>query len=667
MIKLERKLRCSCRLQDSESFKSIGTCLCDYHSPAISNICTSAYSKLETIRQLAAHTPRRDEAWDLIRALLTDRGLLFPQTREQFYSEDCYSMRRNCQFSGLYASALRDMGIDENTDLPTRARTFARQAYDQGEYAVPFVRVSQALETMLQDCKRGCFPQIEDCEDVGYSKAELSALEQSSAAPGTGPGLHAAEAIMERWLKTVRLTFDGQTTVLGLDYLQAKLEFTVEESYKFFSEILLPCMSQEKEYQICRERTRPYEPVLYADQEPEWRRQIDEFGSEDLSLWRRALPALEQYLKPDLSRFGRGACLGDSSDTAGSRYQTLLGNAFSSYLEHLEPENQAADVEAMAAYFVCSTCGVDDETPLFMDMPAVIFQLFRSPVYRYFYQYEDRNWNLRKTVENSCVRFPLPITCQSLEADKELYLAIVDICEGYCHVQDVTFDAPSWRALWGCIGQCVRSLSFRKEDLFTVRYTLRNLLRFRKKGYPLLDQILSDKLESGDSSAYISLWRTLINKKLRSKVTFEKSDSSIDTPTDERCLKSVRDRRLDEFSETVSQYRRLFENPETDIEQISDCLWPLCAGTGFNKIAFLPDREEWKELACEWDLCPRARKGPISTIQSARDPHAQMDAQEVTHIPRSVDMILTEWLMLQCSCDQAQREMMTVICELLRE
>ena len=73
-------------------------------------------------------------------------------------------------------------------------------------------------------------------------------------------------------------------------------------------------------------------------------------------------------------------------------------------------------------------------------------------------------------------------------------------------------------------------------------------------------------------------------------------------------------------------------------------------------------------MAKEWNLPPRARKGPIADIQSVHEkipPRA--DAQNTAHTPRCIDMVLTEWLMLQCCCDQAQRELMGVICKLLEE
>ena len=138
---------------------------------------------------------------------------------------------------------------------------------------------------------------------------------------------------------------------------------------------------------------------MYDNQKPDWQQQVHRFHSEDLFSWREALPALEQFLNPDLRRFGRNACLSDFLELDVSCHETFLQNASLSYLNYMEPKNTPVDVQTIAAYFVCSVCGPDNASPLFMDMPFIIFHLFRSPVFRYFYQYEDRNWNLRKTIE----------------------------------------------------------------------------------------------------------------------------------------------------------------------------------------------------------------------------------------------------------------------------
>lgn len=667
MARLERIFQNAPYPQKSEPFTPFHSCLRDYHSQAISRLCTHTYSKLEAVRQLTMQAPDCCETKDIVRALLTDRGLLFPQTRERFYTEIGHSWRINEEYMAIYIRNLQNMGMDKNTDLTTRVQIFARQAYDSRDFSISFERVSQALDSMLRDSKEYCFPQIVTCEDVGYCKAELGGLDQSSA------HLSAAESIMESWLQTVQLMFDGKTTVSGYDYLRTKLNFTVTEAFEFLSDILPPCIALEEQYQFYCTHICPYEPVLYDNQKPDWQQQIHCFHSEDLSSWREALPALEQYLNPDLTRFGRNACPGDFSELDVSRYETFLQDAFLSYLNHMEPQNEPVDVQTIASYFVCSVCGQDNEAPLFMDMPVIIFHLFRSPVFRYFYQYEDRNWNLRKAIENACIHFPLPITPQSLEADSKLYLAIVAVCEEYCHARNITFDAPSWRALWTCIRQCVMCLSFQKEDLFTVRYYLRNLLFFHEKGYPLLDRILSDKLEAESSSAYISLWRALINQKLKGKSTPEELNAAADNAsTGQRHPKHIKDLRLNELCQAISTYRKLFERCTTDATEVFQCLWPLCFGVGFNKIAFLPSHEELVELAKEWGFPPRSEKSSFHAIKTTRNNQEgqtskQQGKKKKFADSRTIELILAEWLMLQWSCEQAQLELMAVIVTLLKE
>ena len=678
MIRLERNMGEAPYPQAGESSKAFSCLLNDYHSPAILRLCTQTYSKLEAIRQFSAHLPCDDEAEDIVRALLTDRGLLFAQTRERFYTEKIHSWRHSKENGAFYAHMLEDMGVDRDTDFPTRVKCFARQAYDKYGFPTSFGRMSQALEAMLQDCKEEQFPKIVDCEDVGYCKGALGALEQSSDAQGTWTDLPAAEAIMEEWLQTVRVTFDDRTAVSGWDYLREKVNFTTIESYKFLSDILPFCNESESKYQFCRTNTGPYQPVLYASQDLDWQEQVRRFRAENLSLWSRALPALEQYLYPDLRRFGRDACPSDSSTSNHSPYVKRLKNAFRAYLSAMEPENITANIDVVAQYFVWSVRGIDNSDPLFMDMPAIIFHLFRSPVFRYFYQYEDRNWTLGKVVENACLYFTLPITMQSLDADQALYLAIVDVCESYCRDKRITFHASSWRALWSCIQQCVMCLPVQKADLFTVRYDFRSLLRFGKMGYSFFDALLSDQLEM-KCSAYISLWRTLINQKLRGSRTSKKSTSSSDdAPTDKRSSRPSRESRLNEFRDTVSAYRVLFQNPDTTPEQVFRYLWPICSATGFNRIPFLPGREERKEMAEDWGFLPRSKHGPFHFIEvsqvnqngkSTKAPNrsTRKAGEEQKREPRSIDMVLTEWLMLQCSCEQAQRELMSAVYELLKK
>lgn len=181
-----------------------------------------------------------------------------------------------------------------------------------------------------------------------------------------------------------------------------------------------------------------------------------------------------------------------------------------------------------------------------MDTPIVIWQLFRSPVYRYFYQLEDRNWNLSRTIEHACVEFPLPVTPQSLEADEALNQSVVTARDAGCRAKGIPFQAEIWRAFWPCIQQSVQCMSFQREDLFPVQYQFRGLLRFQDKGYPVLDELLSERLEAEFAASYIDLWRGLMNRKT-------------DAPNRGGAQPRTKAQKLAEFREGIKTYRGLFK------------------------------------------------------------------------------------------------------------
>ena len=362
---------------------------------------------------------------------------------------------------------------------------------------------------------------------------------------------------------------------------------------------------------------------------------------------------MKQYLQPDLERYKGTFFLGDCHAELNDQSAKILKSAFVQYLSCMEPyfPKREEVAENTAASFAGAYYG-EERKPLWVDTPIVIWQLFWSPVYRYFYQLEDRNWNLSRTIEHACVEFPLPVTPQSLEADEALNQSVVTARDAGCRAKGIPFQAEIWRAFWPCIQQSVRCLSFQKEDLFSVQYQFRGLLRFQDKGYPVLDELLSERLEAEFAASYIDLWRGLMNRKT-------------DAPNRGGAQPRTKAQKLAEFREGIKTYRGLFQDPAADEEQVWNCLLPLCRDLRFNKIHFLPDGEEFKELAKEWKIAPRARVGTISNIKSeAVESVKRTDRKDVPHV-RAIEMILTEWTLLQCACEQARRELMEAIRRLL--
>ena len=138
---------------------------------------------------------------------------------------------------------------------------------DNARGLITMERTKQGLECILKP--PFTIPTLIN-EDPGYCKGELACLErQSEKETGQRKPVNAdaVNAIMEDWLKTVQLQFGQQEPFSGPQYLRDELNFTTSELYEFFAYILPDCIRAEEQYQICRDRTRKYEPVLASSQE----------------------------------------------------------------------------------------------------------------------------------------------------------------------------------------------------------------------------------------------------------------------------------------------------------------------------------------------------------------------------------------------------------------
>lgn len=650
MFRLKRKAGVDGRNTQDDTFRSFAELLHEYQSQAIAELCASAYSKLEAIKKLYGEDPAKSEqSSEMVRALVTDHGLLFPQTRERFYFDENHSMRDKKVRDEFYDDAARRMA-DGRLGLLARILTFAEEAYKKWkpwfESFISLERTYQGIQTLLDSWDEPCLKLSILSDDVGYYKGELGRLDAPL-------DVKEAVTVMDAWLQTTRLQFGQQEPFSGPQYLRDELNFTTSELYEFFAYILPVCIRAEEQYQICHERTREYEPVLASSQEEAWKEQVEAFWAEDLAQWRTALPALKQYLQPDLTRYQEEFFLSNCGENFEKQCVESLQKSFVQYLGRMEPRFTKEDEvsESAAAFFVGASCGDENKT-LFLDCPIVIWQLFRSPVYRYIYQFEDRNWNLSRIIEYACVKFPLPVTAQSLKADEELYRGIVTACDMGCRAIGIPFQPEIWSAFWTCLQQSVQCLPFQKEDLFSVQYQFRGLLKFRGKGYPLLDQVLSKRLDAEFAASYIELWRGLMNRKT-------------DAPNEDGVRPRAKAQKLAEFHGLIKTYRGLFQDPEADEEQVWDCLLPLCRDLRFNKIHVLPDGEEFKELAKEWEILPRAREGTISHFKSEAVERVNREGRKDTPHVRAIELILTEWTVLQCACEQARRELMEAILRLL--
>lgn len=638
----------------SAGFYTWSSCMQQYGDRVAKYIHT--YSKTEAITKLYCTVQRKSydplsiEASLL--ALLTDRELLFPQTRERYYTSPKRSMKRaaaRCDLVKLQA--------DPRKSELNRILTYSKKAYKKREERfneeyplISLEKVQSAIRFLFADWDNPFSSFQVNSDDIGYCKSDLGKISYSKEP-------QKAEAIMSEWLRTVTLKFGSSDPIPAWDLLNETFSFSVVECFEFFSCILPECIWLEQLQNSAIDLLSTYKPSLAKVQKDEFVQQIKVFKKADLSCWKLALPALKQCLDPDFKRFEQEPYFEpilDSSDLQACA--STLKHAMKEYLTSMETGSSSTKqpLNELAAYFL-NSCSGTDETPLFLDQPHIIFQLFRSPLYRCIYQFEDRNWKMNRVIYNACVRYSLPITNQSLTADRKLFLAIIDICAKACAIMRIPFSKGPWVALWHCIEQSVQCLSFQIEDLFSVRHPMYPLLSFRDIGYPIFDVWIKQKLSEQHTPVYIAHWRSLIYK-----------------------LCNPSRKQTNTLEQSIFTYRSLFESPTADENAVWRCLEPIATLISKNKIKAAPTEAEIKAIAKRKNVAVvlrtigedgqtpqgpvihlRARKGPLPLMKSG-----SMSSKDTI---RMVDMIHTEWLLLQCVCGQAQRELMETIYMFLTE
>lgn len=263
------------------------------------------------------------------------------------------------------------------------------------------------------------------------------------------------------------------------------------------------------------------------------------------------------------------------------RCSDKLSATFQTYCTCVEQSGNDA-VPKFASWVLSFINGASDSF-FFMSRPHLIFHLFRSPVHRYLFNYENRNWNLKHVIENASIANPLPITAQSLAAGIKLFNTIVEVCPEGCRECNIPFQEGPWLDLWDCIAQCVQCLPFQSGDLFSVKNGFIHSLYLSDKGAPVLDAWIEKKLTSTPPN-YILIWRALMNK-----------------------FGILTCARNDQWHQELDKFRSLFEDVSVNSDDISAHLTSLCEQIKWTGIQILPSSEELAEL--HPDIKPRSRKG----------------------------------------------------------
>lgn len=409
----------------------------------------------------------------------------------------------------------------------------------------------------------------------------------------------------------------------------------------------------------------PYVDTLACDRDlVEYRQMVQDNAEWDQEKkwgkWMTAAPAIQEYLHPE-TLWGTGKVKVAPVINRGiEETEAQLATTFQTYLKGVKfswhTTGSTGNPEDAPWSVVADRCwrndlwgqhqekAADPSGFVLMQHPGMIFCLLRShSCLMEVVHAESRKRNVWEVMRQACSDASMPVTAQTWPLDKPLLEGIIDACEKRCKKED--FDKDVWDAFVECLEYCVESVSFSLDTLYELPGLWKNLMKYCapggvKKVYQPLDQILKNRYEGEDASRYLaSLWRPL------------KAPGKAET-----------------WREMVRQYRKVFEDPMTEEENVREILYEA-PSFGWNKICLkLRDEErgQLKEQLPE-DLAKRvimqidARVRDHYALAKAASAEKAASAKEgkaKSKGDRHMELFVLEWALLQTICGQSVQELL---------
>ena len=550
-----------------------------YRCPRLLTLTEKNYSKLGAIGSPGGVVTKA-----LCRALLTDRGMLFAQTREKGYPH-LYS-RRWIETTRRLDLALNKMGETGLTGAPDDEAT-KRILLDTAEHAwQENADAGEKTMRLIYECLCSIIGQCGSMEAFSQVTIDnIDGLYYFTKTTGS-ESPHAVQIEMEtskgRCMCTCVTEPRNCTVILPTKapFCLWKLQeaLTPNELRTFLTDVLLRCVERAGEIVSNREQCKPaYRQMVAESQVACIEQQVQDYREEDLEAWRQAQIVLGKICSPDINRYniqplsqyerGPTKCLEDDLAVCLQKY--IQAQALTE-----KTEMQIGQIARLADYFtrvlISSKDGHRTLMPAFLDQPWVIFQLVRIPAFHRLFA-EEQALSIPQAVQTACVDLPLPfMDGRHLKEDRDLYFSLLEICRRGCEMLAIDFPYEAWTHLWPCIEQSHRCVQFRPEDLLslssvfgvTARNTRRRAPHSEKRNLDeyfgaAMDQWLCDTLNIGFSGFSPQLWRGLYNAIFASKCGYGRS-----------CAKQfVRD--------VITPYEKLFIDPaadEADVIQLVQCL-----------------------------------------------------------------------------------------------
>ena len=548
-------------------------------SKMLKHLIKTRYSKVSAVDTLCDKqliTPL------LARALLTDRGLLFAETREVGYPIE-YSKRRldsdldeilNIARGYLDSEIPRGSRIrNESLDALVSAavnkwKICSEENIDQAS----FKRIEDHIRLMLMSVLKRCASLEYFSKEFIHPGYDIGYIDQNN------------EEQRKAWVTGYKFRFPKRTKeVFAALWLRkhVEAELTDAELFVFLSKCLpaaVTCAGLIYSADYYRTiKSRKHTPCISSKQLIEFEKQINDFKKEDLSAWKNARSVLKEWYAPNtdfLDQYRR-------SDLTNCElldpFRKALSSAIRNYYAYIEGNVDSATNhhEELANLFFSGPKVNGFSSPEFMKHPVIIFQIIRSPVYRYLYD-ESRAWSIKRAVHDAFT-YVRPISIETLQAEENLYHEILHVCEKACNEYNITtFSTVPWENLWTCIKQTVNCLSYGFENLLSPPILFKSGYQDFHRFFPILDTWLRDKFSEENRLYEVDLWKTIHNA-MKGKAT-----------KDSRSF----------HEESVALYRKQFISSKPDYDFLLKLLYQFAGEFGWNKIAVVPTMEEL-ELTAE--------------------------------------------------------------------
>lgn len=639
-ITLER--RTEALVNDDNNFDELFDILAKYDFPKeLNHWIVRHYSKLDAIDQ---HT--EDLTPDLARALLTDRKLLFPQTRERSFP---VKHSRRLLDSTRYGKQPAETGLRLNKknveDLVASAHKYCIYALDlvapERDFTENINKVDKMLLEVLEKCHSLNYIALElypPNEDLDYVK-HYSVEEQTA------------------WVYTVQLRFPGRkkTVAAAKWFRKHNIEpVSDEEMFILLAYALPEIVSEAKRIDYLNRfyeaAGRKPKPVIAHHQLEELNKQIDAFLQRDschdvLSPWKDAGNLLNSYVSFDIDKYsniskdgnnnlnGLDDCYELFSESFERYFSTIFPgkNKYTSEEDEQEPEEKMSDM--LADFFLYRVSS--DRKPLLINQPLTIYRIAHSPAHRNICSEKNSVNKISQMIQSCNSDKSFPIFKKFLNAEADLYRNIIDACALCCGHLHIDFDRKRWENLWECIKQSVNFLSYEYGDLLSPPVLFKSAYHDFHHFFPILDQWLRDRLSDTDDPFEPALW-------LRIYKSFENTSDQ------------------DDFEkEYLIPYRRMFTSTTPDLEELVSKLNSLATRISWNNITRLPTVEE---LGRADEKIPFKHKKTsseqlekyVEIVRYAFSEEKPIGGYFDRNDIKEIQLVMTEWILLQQICYQTQ-------------